>query len=279
MKHLKYFEDYFLNEGQITNSDGVHPAFTLVEDIDGKKRQVNHEYLNLKQRISRYKKIKEIKDDSLGARGKDLFNKAIMDKPTEQLNVNIDSERLEYAWDYISGNLSKVLKDKKIEVNGVLIADNITQEGNNVVFNFTFKDKDSVQNTDPSGKTTKKILAGTITKGNIIEENTADNQVWLVCPRELKINNPTANNKKDIINNKLYFESQKLMFNIQGNYWYSKPQTGFWFTYKTPADISAKMLEDPNNKLYFDEPLLYKKLGIDPTTKKVVTPDPNVIIK
>ncbi len=288
MKHLKYFEDYFLNEGQITNSDGVHPEFYDCKLSDGQIIKIKFNYLNLKERTATYQLFKnspatQSPGKKLKERGPDLINKAVMAKPTEQLNVNIDSERLEYAWRYISENLDKVLTDKKIEIKGILIADNILQEGENVVFNFTFKDKDSVQNTDPSGKTTKKILAGKIEIGDITPGKretvtVTEKQVWVVSPMKMVSNNPTSNNKTDIDNNIIENAAQG-MFNEKGTYWYVKPQTGFWCKYKTPADISAKMLEDPNNKLYFDEPLLYKKLGIDPTTKKVVTPDPNVIIK
>lgn len=263
MKHLKYFDDFSLNEDMNTNPTTVTLKVPGVGDI-----VVNYTYKNTKERTAKYKQITKIEGRKLEQRGPDLINKAVMAKPTEQLNVNIDSERLEYAWRYISENLDKVLVDKKIEIKGILIADNILQEGGNVVFNFTFKDKDSVQNTDPSGKTTKKILAGKIEEGKYEEITVEVNQVAMVTDMKLQSNEPKSNNKLDVINNSINLQAQGYGAH-DGTYWYIEPKHSVWFTYKTNQDIANFMA---TKKVRFDMLDLYKKFGISSDTKKVVGP-------
>lgn len=263
MKHLKYFDDFSLNEDMNTNPTTVTLKVPGVGDI-----VVNYTYKNTKERTAKYEIITKFEGESLDQRGTDLFNKAVMDKPTEQLNINIDSERLEYAWDYISQNLTKALTDKKIEVKGVLIADNILKEGENVVFNFTFKDKDSVQNTDPSGKTTKKILAGKIKPGRYEKQTVVVNQVAMVTDLKIQSNEPRSNNKLDVINNSINLQAQGYGAH-DGTYWYIEPKHSVWFTYKTNQEIADFMAA---KKVRFDMLDLYKKFGISSDTKKVVGP-------
>lgn len=274
MKHLKYFDDYVLNE------DSQQPTSVEVEIPKYGKVTLNYKYLNTKERIAEKPVINKFASKKLAERGPDLINKAVMAKKTEQLNITIDSERLEYTWRYISENIDKVLADKKIEIKGVILADNIKTEitngVTNVVFNFTFKDKDSTQNTDPSGKTTKKILAGKIEEGREERVIVKKKQVVLVTDADMIKNEPKSENRLEVVNNSITLAAQGYT-NHEGTYWYIKPQSYIWLDYETNQDISNFMIA---NKARFNMSDLYKKFGIDPTTKKVVGQiNPNVQLK
>jgi hypothetical protein len=288
MQYIKRFEDFIKEGMSVSNSDGVHP-YEFMIDLQGvadvpvgfTKQKCVCDYVNTKVRTVKYNSFAEITPPSLGKRGgNDLINnnKVVMKKKTEDLNIKIDSDRLEYVWRYISEHLDNVLKDKKIVV-GDIIADNIIKENGNVSFDFVFKDKDSQQNTDPSGQTKKKILAGNYINAVTKLIPVVERQVWIETAGELKLQLPVSKSIKEKLNNVIggLVQGFKTLTNIGGTYWFSLAKTGVWFTFKTPADISNMLLSNP--KCSLSTPNVYRMFGLDPKTQKVVGPEqPNIVI-
>lgn len=233
-------------------------------------------------------------------RGADLINKAVMqkgDSNMNSLNVNIDSEKLEYAWQYLAKNLEKALRDKKITKNNILVADNIREQDDSVIFDFIFLNKDSKQYTN--GKEKKIIHAGkiesTIVPGKIQEvERINKLALWVVSTKEallrIKIDNEgqweqkvallfcvsadgkrnVAQNTKNMIEMSNIIDKNSEILDIGKEITVNIKAAGMWLeinnTENPSAEIEQFFTAYPSYR--FDVENLYKKYGIDPATKK-----------
>lgn len=283
MKFLKGYKK-FLNERVLIKED-VNPSNNEENNIDKVVVFDSGDNFNTKERAIESIKVIQPPKSTLSERGPDLKNEAVMKKGEnpDSLNIAIDSERLEYAWRMISKDVEGAIKATKIEKDGKIVATNIKKDAqNNVTFDFTFENKDSTQNTDPSGKTTKNILAGKLISQPIQVEKEKKFQVWVV------LNSNKANISLDTVTDKVKFLNMKRQLleagytPIEGTYNFKLQSKGEWVTYggeKTEKsnqpiiDFFAK-----NKGSYFDVQDLYTKFGIDPKTKQS-TGQPNWSVK
>lgn len=254
MKNIKNFSDFFsVNENKdITDLDNVK-----VLEKNTKERKIDHVV------------IIEPETYKLGERGADLHNKKVMAMDTKELNLEIDSQRLEYAWRSISNNLEKALKNGKIVKDGKTVAFNIKKDGSKVVYDFTFVNKDSTQNTDPSGKTTKNILAGEVLKTQPQTKTTPVSQVWVVAQGDSGVSLESIVHKK-----KEYAQKKRNLLEqgykqIEGTYGFKLPSKGKWLIVsKDPKQNQLKQEDFDNGKYRFDVRELYVKYNISPKGSK-----------
>jgi hypothetical protein len=280
MKFLKNMEQY-LAERKMLNEDNT---------TDGDISNFSSEYtrkvakiINTKEQIIETTRVTKSDPSTLSQRGAELINQAVMKKGEnpDSLDINIDSEKLEYAWRMISKDVDGALEAKKIEKNGKVVASNIRlDKDNNVIFDFTFENKDSTQNTDPSGKTTKSILAGKYIKGDISVERFEEPQVQIVLG---KMKAPIILNriadKKELFNQKFKLIEAGYT-QIDGTYNFQLKTKYEWVSYKSGDNTKIVEFFKNNKDSRFDVFALYQKFGIDSTTKQSTgNPDWNLQIK
>jgi hypothetical protein len=270
MKYLKKYHN-FLNEDVAVNTETNLDSVQVVKTLNTKERII--------------KSITVLKKDpsTLSERGPELINQAVMKKGEnpDSLNLAIDSEKLEYAWRMIAKDVDAALSAGKVEKNGVVAAFNIKKTPENkVVFDFTFENKDSTQNTDPSGKTTKNILAGQYIKGEFKTNVVEIPQVWIVLQNaKADIDLKNVTNPVDFLNKKRQLLEAGYT-QIAGTYNFKLPVKGEWVSYDTNDNTKVVQFFENNSGSYFDVKELYKKFGIDPNTRKSTgTPDWNIQIK
>lgn len=264
MRFIKNFNEY-----KRINEDVNYETFTT--------ENVKIIHTSTKERLIERTIVVSHKAASLAERGPELINQAVMKKGEnpDSLDLNIDSERLEYAWRMISKDVDGAIKVGKIEKDGRVVASNIKKNDKGEVdFDFTFENKDSVQNIDPSGKTTKTMLAGKIIPEKFESKTEQVNQVWIVL-KDIKaaIDLKDITDKVDFFNRKMrLIEAGYLQ--IKGTYSFKLPTKGEWVAYD--KDNNTKIIEffQKNVGSYFDVKELYSKFGIDPNTKKA-TGKPN----
>lgn len=247
MKHLKKFK-FFINESNVNIDDNVSTEVKVIKS--GTKERIINQI--------RYKAAEKLEFDE---RGKDLFNQEVMKMPTDKLNLEMDSQRLEYTWRAISNNIEKALKEGKIVKDGKTLASNI-KEGNKdgkdlVTYDFVFVNEDSKQYTD--GKTPKTILAGYIKNTPLKEEVTQVKQVWVITSNNDAVSLAKIIHKKQEYANKKRALLEAGYVNVEGTYDYKKPDNGRWL------NVNDIKQEDFDSKKYrFDVKELYKKYDITP---------------
>ncbi len=294
MKFLQDFTKYLNDKDRKSNginkfenhTEDTENTDAINEDATGKTSIDTVETVsgNTKERVIKSVRVTSVTPSTLSERGPELINQAVMKKGEnpDSLNLNIDSEKLEYAWRMIAKDVDAALKAGKIEKDGKIAAFNIKKDANgNVVFDFTFENKDSTQNTDPSGKTTKQILAGKLIQGEEKKEVTNVNQVWVVLQSNKgDINLNSVADKVEFLNKKRQLLEAGYT-QIEGTYNFKLPTKGEWVSYSREDNAKALVEFFAKNKgAYFDVQDLYKKFAIDPNTKQQTgTPDWNMQIK
>ena len=277
MKFLKNYDKFSINYKKSFESK-INEETTPNDSTDKNVKVIR--VINSKERIIESKIFKYPKEGSkLSERGPELVNQAVMKngENPDSLNINIDSEKLEYAWRMIAKDVDGALKATKIEKDGKVVAFNIKKtDDNKVTFDFTFENKDSTQNTDPSGKTTKNILAGTITPSDLIVELVEVPQVQAVIGKnQANISLNTNVDKVKYANDKQQLIEAGYVLNSKGTYNLINNATYRWVTYDTKNN--AKVIEyfhnNPDSR--FDVLDLYRKFGINPNKPHDALGTPN----
>lgn len=134
--------------------------------------------INVDKAVAKYSDGGDNKPEFKELRGPRLDNKAVVEKPFEQLDDKKDSERLEKIWRLIAQDPTKALEDGVIKnQNDEILANNVElKDGQKIVFDFTFTNPDSKDFTD--GKTPVKMLGGEIVKSGQSNPEKEVQMVW-----------------------------------------------------------------------------------------------------
>ena len=160
----------------------------------------------------------------------------MLEKPFDQLDDNKDSERLEKVWDMISYNPDQAINDGVIKNSkGEILASNVRQEGDNVVYDFVFKNNDSKQFTD--GKTPVKMLAGKLEKPQ--PPTITSNKVWALY-KNAGVYNMNPNMMKE--NPEKYIGTLEKLIKagyepIQATYNWQRTEKGSWVDEKEAVKL------------------------------------------
>ena len=155
-------------------------------------------------------------------RGANLKNKAVMDKPFDQLDENKDTEKLEKVWRLIAENPTKALNDGKVvSDDGKTLATNVKGEGKNIVFDFVFENQDSNDYTD--GKTPVKILGAEYEE--IPGERSELNKVWVINSNKGNLTIDPSDKQHD---EKVLQAIKDGYVEQPGTYDWVKPTGGIW---------------------------------------------------
>lgn len=201
----------------------------IVTKVDEKKLDNNGKKISQTYNVSLPSKL-------VDARGPRLHNQGVLDKPFDQLDDSKDSERLEKVWDMISYNPDQALKDGVIKNSkGEVLASNIKQEGENIVYDFVFKNSDSKQFSD--GKTPVKMLAGKLVKGQTTP--ITSNKVWALY-KNAGVYNMNPNMMKE--NPEKYIGTLEKLIKagyepIQGTYNWQRTEKGSWVDEKEAVKL------------------------------------------
>jgi hypothetical protein len=148
--------------------EGVElPKFVTDFDINANIIPIDN-YLRKIQSVESVESEKlQLNKDKRGAElnNKDIIAKSDADIDSILKNKAVDSVRLEKAWRLISNDLDSALKNKKVEFNGQILAENIINDNGQVKFDFTFNDADSLvpkQKNNGQIPFKTQILAGEI---------------------------------------------------------------------------------------------------------------------
>lgn len=220
-----------------TQSNGVKDDLTkLMSNPNIKVVKVDEKKLdnNGKKKSETYKFI--LPSKLVDARGPRLHNQGVLEKPFDQLDDNKDSERLEKVWDMISYNPDQAINDGVIKNSkGEILASNVRQEGDNVIYDFVFKNNDSKQFTD--GKTPVKMLAGKLEKAQ--PPTITSNKVWALY-KNAGVYNMNPNMMKE--NPEKYIGTLEKLIKagyepIQGTYNWQRTEKGSWVDEKEAVKL------------------------------------------
>ncbi len=195
------------------------PNATVVK-VDEKKLDNNGKKISQTYNVTLPSKL-------VDARGPKLHNQDVLNKAFDQLDDSKDSERLEKVWDIISYNPDEAIKNGVIKNSkGDVLASNVRLEGENVTYDFVFKNSDSKDFTD--GKTPVKMLAGKLVKGQT--KPITSNKVWALY-KNAGVYNMNPNMMKE--NPEQYVKTLEKLIKagyepIQGTYNWQRSEKGSW---------------------------------------------------
>ena len=173
-------------------------------------------------------------------RGPELINQAIISKTDADIDASLtakptDSFRLEKAWRLISSDLNTALKNKNVQFNNQVLADNILNDNGMIKFDFTFNDADSlIPKQKNGGKVPYKIqmLAGEIipstTPVTPIKTETFQILLELVGSNQLKKVEPVPNEPIEVTEAKWIKLRQEGWINQPGTYNWSMTPKATW---------------------------------------------------
>lgn len=204
------------------NTEVKFDGKSLEQDTDNDEYKLETKSLNDNGK-SKIQKI-TIKGDykATDKRGENLKNKAVMDKPFEQLDDEKDTEKLEKVWRIIAKNPGKALSDGKVvSEKGKVLATNVKLEGSKVVFDFVFQNEDSQDYKD--GKTPVKILGAEVTKAP--DKTHEVKKIWVVNTNKGNLVIDPADENHD---DKVLQAIKNGYVKQGGTYDWIKPTGGIW---------------------------------------------------
>lgn len=203
--------------------------------------------------------------DDISNRNKEVMKKG---EDISKLDLSKDTERLEYAFRFISTNIFKSLKLKNLVISGKTICTNIRKEPTgtpnefNVLFDFIYENDDTInsKNEKLKGKTEKK-LAGVFTINNrIIDKTVQQVEINLVSTRVENSMIPTPKDGVELANRIARFIADGLHSQFN-NEWVSSAKT-VWVDADKLGEAFKKY---PKASLTLN---LMRKYGVDPVSKQ-----------
>lgn len=274
-KYVKDFKTFIFEAEQTIQNDKANynkeKVFAYVKQNDPmvKVKQISpYEsiirfdiYTNFKSEFKRRGGDETTNNPDVIAKGEDMT----------KLDISKDSERLEYAFRYITKDVNEALKIKNLVIDGKNICSNIREEivdsnNSNIVFDFTFENEDSVnaKKEKMKGKTEKKLAGVIETK---IDKTTKEVQVVSITLNSdivVDVMNPTPKDALELANTVAKCKARG-MVNVQGTYKYTTEKKVIF----TEMDkIGEKLIEYKASSPTLATPTLYVKYGVDPVSKQ-----------
>ncbi len=193
-------------------------------------------------------------------RGPRLQNKDVMSKEFSLLDDSKDSERMEKVWRIINFNPDEAITTGIVKNSkGEVLANNVKLEGDNVVYDFVFKNKDSNDYTD--GTSPVKVLAGKLKQ---YKSELQLSTVWALY-KNAGVYNINPNMMKEDPS-KLLATIEKLIKAgyepIQGTYNWQRSDKGAW----VEANEAVKLFKDGQIR-FNDEGLNKEYMNLSKTSQ------------